>query len=188
MITIRNSIFFLLSILLTNCASNNVVNGIVYIDSSNCIKYNNNIDQNFEIYNDTIKKAYEDFKSSKYDIDIFLITSTYGYDVSHDCMRIYAHDKKVFFQLNNKIKKIPFQDFDAFWTTYRNFKAQNLSVDCNSFSSKQTTNVFFVKKDGKIDFSFTSNVDITRLNSEISINEINFIKNFILLSKKNSGF
>lgn len=178
-----NVLPILMILFLSNCSSQEKVKYGVKKTQNKCNTLFNKDEIKIEtFYNETVKQTYLDFIDSKNEIDIILIKSYYGYNTKQGVKRFFKNQTKILFSTNEKEKKITQKESNPLILSLAKIKMRNIQINCPVVSSSQSIYELIIKKDGILYFSLYSNKDISKISKNLSVEENNFIIEFIDLS------
>jgi len=176
MITIKRKVNFLIIGLMVSCNSANVDPKIS--KTNDCQKFYNQDNIEFIPENKDAELIYLDFQNKKNNIDIIFIKTSYGYSVTQQVKRLSLNNKKGVILKNGIETEISESQINNFLNKFDSKNLKNLTINCPSYSSKQTISTLIYKNNGHILFSFSSNFDIIKLaNADDGVEE-SFVKSF----------
>ncbi len=184
MITIKKMISILILISLIDCKSIQQRQNITkeqYLQRD-CIKVANQSDITTikKIYNKEVERNYLDFNKSKNEIDIILVITSYGYNITQEVRRLYINDGEKKLLNKGKITEVSKRFVDELMTSYSEITTHNLHINCTEHSSKQLSYELLFKRRGKLVFSFSTNYNVLNIDPNIANKELFFVKKFIL--------
>ncbi len=143
----------------------------------NCIKINVEGDTNYARHNLLIIQNMKDFNfNSDKSLDIVRILNISGYESIESFKRIYIENNNVFIFENSILKKL--STSNSIINFYNDLKENSIMVNCNINSSNKYIYRYFIKKNGKLIFTFYSNALASEIDQSLISQEFKYIDFF----------
>lgn len=132
-------------------------------------------------YNKDLRKQYNEFLESNFDIDAILVYTKYGYSISQEYFRLYMIDGRTFVSsINFERKELSTsKGGNEFLNQHKLITHKSVFINCPENSSMLVKVEFLLKTKNALTFSFRSNKKIQEINSDISQNELFLIKTYL---------
>ncbi|MFD2907395.1 hypothetical protein ACFSX9_01470 [Flavobacterium ardleyense] len=184
MITIKTiTSYFFLTFLFFSCKTIKTDLSENKITKQDCFKLYNQkqFDSISNFYDDRVEKSYSDFLKSDNNVDIILVQTSYGYDIKQEYFRLFSKNSTAFISTINYLEKeLSMADLGEI-IKFNNSNKKNLFINCPEKSSKSVKVEFLYKSNNNLIFTFNSNSKIEDISTDLSKDEMLFLKSYVSL-------